>query len=217
MIPGSAIFIRSGACTCLNNSRRNAPRRVLFLPSNCAAPHSPRVIHLNMAYQRQKQYRLPGHTYGEPGSYFITICVKDRDPAFGEIVRDSGKALIQLTALGKALADEIECLERKYVHLLLGRWQIMPDHLHLILHLDENAPRRVPTCPTGIQPLNAGSVSSIANHLKGYTTKWARSINVDFCWQHRFNDCIIRDGAELTRIENYIINNPETWLRERNQ
>ncbi len=174
-----------------------------------------------MAYKRQKQYRLPGHTYAEAGSYFITICAKDRQAAFGVIMRQNSIAVMTLSDLGKALSDEIEKLEHKYEHLVLGKWQIMPDHVHLILHLHaiplpQNAPRRVPTCPDGIQPLNPGSVSSICNHLKGAVTKWAKAHATDFRWQARFQDRIIRDMAEQTRLEAYIIGNPERWLRNRN-
>ena len=61
--------------------------------------------------------------------------------------------MIALSAIGQVLSDEINKLENKYSNLMPGKWQIMPDHVHLILHLQaqpiDNVPRHVPTCPAG--------------------------------------------------------------------
>jgi len=48
--------------------------------------------------------------------------------------------------------------------------------------------------------------------IKSAVTKFANENNIiDFAWQTRFHDHIIRDQKEMNRIANYIENNPATW------
>ena len=63
---------------------------------------------------------------------------------------------------------------------------------------------------------------SISEIIRGFKTFTARKIN-DFLntqgktfWQSRFYDNVIRDKDELNRIRKYIVNNPVSWLNDRN-
>jgi REP element-mobilizing transposase RayT len=47
--------------------------------------------------------------------------------------------------------------------------------------------------------------------IKSATTKFTNENNIDFAWQTRFHDHIIRDQKEMNRIAGYIENNPATW------
>ncbi len=55
------------------------------------------------------------------------------------------------------------------------------------------------------------NLASIIRGFKTGVTKYARNNNIDFTWQSRFHDHIIRNDAEYQRIKNYIINNPKNW------
>ncbi len=55
------------------------------------------------------------------------------------------------------------------------------------------------------------NLASIIRGYKSGVTKYARNNNIDFAWQSRFHDHIIRNHAEHQRIKNYIINNPKNW------
>jgi REP element-mobilizing transposase RayT len=66
------------------------------------------------------------------------------------------------------------------------------------------------------QPKNKFGPQSqnLASIIRGYktgVTKYARNNNIDFGWQSRFHDHIIRNNTEYQRIKNYIINNPKNW------
>lgn len=55
---------------------------------------------------------------------------------------------------------------------------------------------------------------NLASIVRGYkigVTKFARNNNIDFAWQPRFHDHIIRNDKSFERISNYIINNPAKW------
>ncbi len=55
------------------------------------------------------------------------------------------------------------------------------------------------------------NLASIIRGFKTGVTKYVRNNNIDFAWQSRFHDHIIRNDAEYQRIKNYIINNPKNW------
>lgn len=76
------------------------------------------------------------------------------------------------------------------------------------LNINKNAPRRV---PTGIEPLTPNSISSIINHFKGNITKLCKNNNLNFKWQPKFHDRIIRSEKEYWIRKQYIKNNPKNW------
>ena len=55
------------------------------------------------------------------------------------------------------------------------------------------------------------NLPSIIRGFKSAVTINARKINIDFAWQPRFHEHIIRDQKSYKRIRNYIIENPGNW------
>src|SRR6478609_8384557 len=80
--------------------------------------------------------RLQNWNYGAMGSYFITICTKNRDHFFGEIVEKE----MHLNDIGKKVEEEwLKTLElRPDMNLELGNFVVMPNHFHGILIIGEN-------------------------------------------------------------------------------
>ena len=56
-----------------------------------------------------------------------------------------------------------------------------------------------------------GWLSVAIGGIKSAATKFARDNAIDFAWQPRFHDHIIRNQNEMNRIVHYIENNPATW------
>ncbi len=59
------------------------------------------------------------------------------------------------------------------------------------------------------------NLASINRGIKSAVTTYARKNNIDFGWQSRYYDHIIRDDDEYQRIKNYIINNPKNWNEDK--
>ncbi|MFH0854653.1 MAG: hypothetical protein V1891_04130, partial [bacterium] len=84
---------------------------------------------------RIKSTRLAEYDYSQNGAYFITICVKNREHLFGEIID------------GKLLDNErskicIACwldLPNHYGNCILDAFVIMPNHAHLIIFIQNDA------------------------------------------------------------------------------
>lgn len=166
----------------------------------------------------QNKYRIPSARlqnwdYGSPGLYFITVCTKNRENYFGEIC--NGEMI--LNELGFFVQSEwIKSLEiRPDMNLELGEFVVMPNHFHGIMIIGENefncrdAMHRVSTANKfGPQSKNLGS---IMRGFKSSVTTHSKILNIEFGWQERYHDHIIRSHDEFVRISNYILNNPNSW------
>jgi len=75
--------------------------------------------------------RLQTWNYANEGAYFITICTKNREHFFGEIIE--GKMILneigRLTEIEWAKTIEI----RQDMNLELGAFVVMPNHFHAIV------------------------------------------------------------------------------------
>ena len=59
------------------------------------------------------------------------------------------------------------------------------------------------------------SISAMVGGYKSAVTKHANQLGLEFAWQPRFYDHIIRDEKSFENISNYIINNPLNWVGDR--
>jgi REP element-mobilizing transposase RayT len=116
---------------------------------------------------------------------------------------------------------------RMDMNLSLGEFIIMPNHFHAILIIGKNEYNKQPLSelsletpgmaslrfqlPQSKQGPQCKNVSSIIRGFKSAVTIKARLINPYFEWQSRFYDHVIRNYPEFDRIQQYIINNPNSW------
>ena len=178
----------------------------------------------------QNKYRIPSaravwHDYND-GDYFITICTKNREHYFGEIV--NGKMI--LNDLGIKLNELIAEIPSHHPYAKTPVYQIMPNHLHLIVCIDgSRVARRDVACRDAacrdaachVSTTNNNKMQEIADQcgllstamggMKSALTNHAHSNKIPFGWQTRFHDHIIRDRDEYNRIAVYIENNPLLW------
>ncbi len=195
-----------------------------------------------MSDKYQNKYRIPSARlqnwdYGNCGSYFITICTKNREHYFGEIIDGEMK----LNELGNiAAAEWIKTKElRPDMNLELGEYVVMPNHFHAVIFIGENEYNTAGgamkidggnfTCRDAMHRVSTGEMETTANKfgpqsknlgfiVRGYksaVTTYARKNNIPFAWQSRFHDHIIRDMLSFEHIENYIANNALNWKEDR--
>src|SRR5664279_3072899 len=92
-----------------------------------------------MAEKFQNKYRVPSGRlqhwdYGWDAAYFITLCTKDRECLFGEIVNGS----MNLSGLG-IIADVMwHEIKNHAKNIELGEFVVMPNHVHGIIILNGN-------------------------------------------------------------------------------
>jgi REP element-mobilizing transposase RayT len=176
--------------------------------------------------KERKRLRLKDYDYSQPGAYLVTICTKDREHRFGEIADGEMRANAMAAVVESCWND----LSNHYPNIELDEFVVMPNHVHgIIVILDEpitvgectvgDGLRPSPTrpSPTGSSPTKKHPLSEIDRAFKSFS---ARRIN-KICntpgtpvWQRGYYDHIIRNERSLTRIREYITQNPQRWASD---
>ena len=158
----------------------------------------------------RKRLRLASYDYSRPGYYFITVCTRERkqeilcsiEPAVGAIINRPPQ--IFLTPLGRIVDETIRAIPDHYPGISVDQFIIMPDHVHLILAVQN-------TGPSGRQIAAPTSISTAIQQLKRAASRAAgRSI-----WQRSFYDHVIRNDADLAETRQYIRGNPLKWIEDK--
>jgi putative transposase len=92
----------------------------------------------------KNKYRIPSNRlrnwdYGSNGAYFITICTRDREHFFGEIVKNATKGIfeMQLNEIGQLAEKYWLEIPNKFPFVELGNFVVMPNHTHGILIINK--------------------------------------------------------------------------------
>lgn len=150
---------------------------------------------------RIESSRLKNYDYSKPGAYFITIVTKNRKCYFGIVINDK----MVLNELGNIVNNYWKEIPKHFPYAAIDEYAVMPNHVHGILILDDNTSQ-----------INRQPIGVMINQFKRACTIEIRKYDVDFAWQSRFHDHIIRDDDELNRIRQYIIDNPKNWNQDEN-
>ncbi len=170
---------------------------------------------------RIESARLSSWDYAGNGLYFITICTKNREHFFGECT--DGK--MKLSTAGAIVQGFWFDIPNHFANVTLGEFVVMPNHIHGILDLQKpqetsdtlnNAPADEHTLIRKISP-KAGSLPVVIGAFKSVCSKHIHKVlpTLDFAWQERYWDNIIRDEKEFSNISAYIINNPSNWDKDK--
>ena len=147
---------------------------------------------------RIESTRLPGYDYSTDGWYFITINTKNHNHFFGEIENEQ----MVLNDIGRIVEGEWLNTAKMRDDIALDYFVIMPNHFHAILIIEGRK--------------NIQNLSSIIKGFKASATSKIRMTgHLDFSWQTRFYDRIIRSEDELFEIRKYIEQNPLRWQLEK--
>ena len=159
-----------------------------------------------MDLNSRKPTRLQEYDYSEKGAYFITICTKDKQKLFGHIV--GGGAF---DAPKIVLSPQGEIVE-KYIlstnnipNLKVDKYVIMPNHIHLLLSIENFNGTSWALSPTN------NKISLAISTLKRFVNKDV-GCNV---FQRSFYDHVIRNQIDYNEIWEYIENNPAKWLEDK--
>lgn len=199
-----------------------------------------KIIMLYKNKYRVESARLQSWDYSSPGSYFITICTHGREHFFGAI-KNGKMILSEIGKIAERYWREIPdhfstvrldefIVMPNHVHGIIiiektatGETDPMNEQKRGIgggIGRDKALPclyrtnkTNGITPPTRFQNQGRGTISAIVGSYKSICTKSIHKIdgNIQFAWQPRFYDVIIRTDDDFYRIKQYIKNNPSTW------
>ena len=182
---------------------------------------------------RIESTRLKGWDYSSAGMYFVTICTRNRECLFGDVVNGE----MHLSRIGEIVAEEWQNTPQVRPYVELDEWIVMPNHIHGIIvitdavetfrrnvsitqtfrrnvSITQTFHRNVST--TNPSRLKPRSIGSIIGQIKSICTKRISGEDFKgFNWQERFWDEIIWNERTLNAIRTYIINNPANWDKDK--
>ncbi len=173
----------------------------------------------NSDIHHRRSIRLKNYDYSQNGSYFVTLCTLDRGSYFEE--HEQLRHIIETQWRG---------LEERFFGVHLDEFVIMPNHFHGIIILRRGTPCGCPGFgheqsgplekeghPRGV-PLQKPGIGEIVGAFKSLCVNaWLKVIKdekidvVGKFWQKNYYEHIIRNGDELERIQQYIVENPLKW------
>ena len=150
---------------------------------------------------QRKPTRLPFFNYNEAGTYFLTLCAKDKRCILGRVLDGADETqspTMQLSRTGIIVQNQIQTMVDFYSNVKIDRFVVMPNHIHLLLSI--RGDKKETTLTNAIIP-------SFVSTLKRFTNKQA---GADL-WQRSFHDHIVRNEQDYLRIWQYIDSNAAKW------
>ena len=152
----------------------------------------------------RKNMRLSGYNYNSPGTYFLTICAKNRKCLLSRIDESNilEGPILELLPYGKIAAGYINQLHDFYDNISVESYVVMPNHIHIMLSV------------LGANTMDSTIQNSVVSR---FVSTWKRFCNKEYgqnIWQPRFYDHIIRNQEDFDRHMKYICENPFSWHKD---
>ena len=155
---------------------------------------------------RRHPSHLREYDYAQARAYFLTICVKDLAPIFGQV--EYGR--MRPNVFGNVTLACWNDLPNQYAHVRLDAFVLMPNHVHGIIELT-NEPDVHTDATTDCFETNTASLPEM---IRAFKILSARRINEmrntlgQGVWQRSYYEHMIRDRRELQYMRDYISSNP---------
>ena len=181
-------------------------------------------------FPKRKSPRANFHNYSK-GIFFVTICTNDKQHFFGKIINGD----MIYTPIGKYTLSQLQDISHHYPYAEIFEMVVMPNHVHFLIEIfdkdqlthepcDEHSNRNIRThgpCDEHSNgnirthkpcvPTERTALSVVIGGFKRAVTLYARRNNINFGWQSRYHDHIIRGFNDFNRIGEYIRNNIGKW------
>jgi len=164
-----------------------------------------------MTHPNRKKNRLAPRLYSQHGAYFITICTVNKKCLLSEIIGDGvlDNPVTHLHFCGAVVERRIREMNCVYPNVQTVKYEIMPNHVHLLICIDQSE---------NCDGVMVSSIPSPANEIiPSYVSTFKRLCNREFgenIWQRSYHDHIIRGQSDFDRIWNYIDTNPARWKQD---
>ena len=154
---------------------------------------------------------LSDYDYSQSGAYFVRICIKNGENLLGNI-KDN---VMNSNQFSQVVKDIWHSLDNRYKEVILDEFVIMPNPIHGIIFIDNPVEiihelslpkeRRKMLLPkvVGYFKMNRAKLINQLRDTQGQSV-----------WQKNYYEHIIRDEVSLTKVGEYIVNNPLKWHQD---
>ena len=147
---------------------------------------------------KRRRLRLTAFDYTTAGAYFVTICTDGRRCILGNVEGED----IRLSPIGEIVSQLWSSLPTRWLGIDIDEFVVMPNHLHAVVLLGEGGP----------------ALPQLISRFKSFSTRTVRALPGESktrLWQRSYHDHVVRDDSGLSRIREYIANNPMKWHLDR--
>ena len=158
-----------------------------------------------MNLPKRKPLRLKDYDYSRNGGYFITFCTENRAPLLGNVVVGGGvldAPWVDLSAAGQSTDQCIRRLEKFYPWLTVANYVIMPNHVHLLLLVQDG--------PPGTSAPTSKAIPQLISTMKRFANRECGTP----LWQRGYYDHILRNEQDFLLHWDYIESNPGKWAED---
>ncbi len=158
--------------------------------------------------RRLNSLRHPEADYSGFGAYFITLCTRNRQHLFGEIVNEQ----MHCNEIGVIIWQVWKSLPARYPMISVSSAIVMPDHFHGIIEIVGDVHER--PLQSHPQPRRIMTIPLVVGYFKMNTAKqinYNRKTTGTHVWQRNYYDKIIGSDEDYGAISEYILTNPSRW------
>jgi putative transposase len=119
--------------------------------------------------------RVKGYDYSQAGGYYITIVSSSREYLFGEVVESK----MVLNRFGQIAKTQWERLPRRFHHIALGEFVVMPNHIHGIIFIVDGGGTAMDGCDIGDGRGTAVDGRGTAEHFEAHEYESSRRAPTD--------------------------------------
>lgn len=165
----------------------------------------------NTELPKRKALRLTKYNYSSSGTYFITICVKDKSRILSDIIKPAqgGGVQIILTKIGKTV-EKYLLSSGKIPGVFVDRYVIMPDHIHAIIIVHSGNESDICNGRSKARTNTNEKLPHIVSTFKRLCTK---EIGYSI-FQRGYYEHIVRGKEDYETISEYIRDNPKRWYHK---
>ena len=170
-----------------------------------------------MKQYNRKSIRLKGHDYTSVGRYFVTMLIRNRLHLFGKVIDEK----MILNKFGEIAAKEWQQTINLRDNVSLGAFMIMPDHIHFVIHIEQQRIQKEYTAEelerragavAGKHMNKPGSLGAVVRGYKGAVTRQVLSI----ISENQNNESTLKN-SELMDIHNQLRTEKTIWVRNYNE
>lgn len=147
--------------------------------------------------------RARWHNYRSRSLYMITVTKRKATPFFCSIEGSPQLPIVELTPIGKIIAQQLLELQSNFKHLEIFDYVIMPDHIHFIVYFHQDTDYH-------LGKVIGSFKGACSRHLRDLTGEETDSV---FC--DGFHDRILFKPGQLEIVKRYIADNPRRLLIKR--
>ena len=151
--------------------------------------------------RNRRSIRLKNYDYSQAGAYYITVCTRERECLFGQVVDDQ----MQLNEAGRTVQVVWEGLPHFYEGIELDAFVIMPNHVHgiIVIRAPVGAIHESPAGTVRVAERRRMLLSKVVGRFKMVSAKQINALRETSgtpIWQRNYYEHIICDDESLNRI-----------------